>query len=186
MRTSIHTWTSILAAVAAVALAGSAVAQPHRDDHRDDRRDDRHDDHRPAAPGAVVAVAPPAGGVVVAVAPPADPHLSEHLRQVEEQRQRDRKAAIKDQKAWEASRNQRAVQRRNEIASTWGNSVSNADAQAELKAHADRMARLDRILDIANQKGDSALASRCQTDIQKEIDRDARIMQAIRVKEGIR
>lgn len=139
-----------------------------------------------APPGAAVAVAPPAGGVVVAVAPPADPHLAERLRQSEEQRQRDRKAAIKDQKAWEASRASRAIQRRNEIASTWGNSVSNADAQAELKAHADRMARLDRILDIANQKGDTALASRCQTDIQNEIDRDARIMQAIRVKEGVR
>ncbi len=180
MRTSIQTWTSILAAVAAVALAGTAVAQPHRDD----RHDDHHDDHRPGE--RPVVVAPPPGGVVVAVAPPNDPHLAERLHQAEEQRQRDRKLAVRDQKAWDASREQRAIARRNEIASTWGNSVSNADAQAELKAHANRMARLNRILDIANQKGDASLAGRCQTDIQKEIDRDARILQAIRVREGIR
>ena len=191
MRTSIQTWTSILAAAAAVALAGSAVAQPHRDERRDERHDDRRDrdHHEPGAPPAVAApgaaaVAPPAGGV--AVAPPADPKLAERLHQLEEQHQRDRKLAVNDQKAWQAGRAERASQRRNEIAGTWGNSVSSADAQAELKTHAERMARLNRILDIANQKGDTALASRCQTDIQSEIDRDARAMQAIRAKEGVR
>jgi hypothetical protein len=46
------------------------------------------------------------------------------------------------------------------------------------------MARLNRILDIANQKGDTALAARAQTDIQTEIDRDAQAMQAIAAKAG--
>ena len=136
-----------------------------------------------APPAGTVAVAPPAAGAV-AVAPPADPSLAEHLHQIEQQRQRDRKVAVKDSKTWNDGRPQRAVQRRNEIASTWGNTVNTPEAQAELKTHADHMARLNRILDIANQKGDTALAARVQTDIQTEVDHDAQVMQAIRAKAG--
>ena len=195
MRTNTRTWTSILAAVAALGVAGSALAQPHRDDRRDDRHDDhRNDRDRHLAPAATpVAVAPPAGAVavappavgVVAVAPPADPKVAARLHQIEEQRQRDRRVAVKDPKTWNDARPQRATQHRSDIANTWGKAVSTPDAQAELKTHADRMARLDRILDIANQKGDTALAARAQTDIQAEVDRDAQAMQAIRVKAGV-
>ncbi|HWZ88767.1 MAG TPA: hypothetical protein VNW92_07950 [Polyangiaceae bacterium] len=103
---------------------------------------------------------------------------------MEEKRQRDRQVAVKDPKTWNDGRPQRAGQHRSEIASTWGNAVNTPDAQAELKLHADRMARLNRILDIANQKGDTALAARVQTDIQTETDRDAQAMQAIRAKAG--
>jgi hypothetical protein len=195
MMNTTRTWTSILAAVAALGVAGSALAQPHRDDHRDDRRDDHRNDRdrRAPPPGVPVAVAPAAGTVAeappaggVAVAPPADPALRARLHQFEEQRQRDRKLAVKDPKVWNDGRPQRAVQRRSEIASTWGSAVNSPEAQAELKTHADRMARLDRILDIANQKSDTALAARAQTDIQTEVDRDARVMQIIRDKAGVR
>lgn len=179
MRTSIRTWTTIAAAsIAALSLTGSALAQPHRDDPRDEHRADPHapadarDEHR-ADPHA------PAGEA-------ADPKIAERVHQLEEQRQRERKAAIKDVKAWTAGRTQRALQHRGEIASTWGNLVTNPEAQAELKTHADRMARLNRILDIANQKADNALASRCQGDIQLELDRDARILQSIRARGGVR
>ena len=158
----------------------AALAQPHRDDprdehHADPRAADPRDEHRadPHAP------APPAGEA-------ADPKIAERVHQLEEQRQRDRKAAVKDVKAWNAGRTQRALQHRNEIASTWGNIVTNPEAEAELKTHADRMARLNRILDLANQKADNALASRCQGDIQFEVDRDARILQAIRARGGVR
>jgi hypothetical protein len=173
MRTSTRTWTTILAAVAALSLTGSALAQPH-DDHKDDRRDDHHD-NRPAPPAGVV-VAPP----------PADPKIAEHLHQVEEQRQRDRKVAVKDVKSWNDTRVKRAADHRNEIAGTWGNLVSNPQAIAELRTHADRMARLNRILDLATQKADNALASRCQGDIQREVDRDARELQEIRAHGGAR
>jgi sugar phosphate isomerase/epimerase len=181
MKTSTRTWTSILAAVAALGVAGSALAQPHRDDKRDDKRDDHRDDRgEPARPGAPI-VAPPTG-----VAPPADPRIAERQHQLEDQRRKERLAAVKDVKTWNSARPQRAVQHRGEIASTWGNLVSRPEAQAELKTHADRMARLNRILDIANQKADSTLESRCQADIQKEVDRDLRAMQAIRVRDGVR
>jgi hypothetical protein len=181
MKTSTRTWTSILAAVAALGVAGSAVAQPHRDDRRDDHRDD----HR-GPPGAVAppAEAPPARGVVEA--PPADPRIAQRVHEVEEQRQRDRKLAIKDVKNWNDGRPKRALTHRGEIATTWGNLVTRPEAQAELKTHADRMARLNRILDIANQKGDATLADRCQRDIQNEINHDARILQGIRDKGGMR
>ncbi|HEY4103440.1 MAG TPA: hypothetical protein VGM44_06095 [Polyangiaceae bacterium] len=138
---------------------------------------DRHEP--PPPPGA--AVAPPAHGA--AVAPPADPRLAEHIHQLEEQRQKERLAAIKNEKSWNEGRNARAIARRDEIAKTWGNAVSSTEAQAELRTHADRMARLDRILDIANQKADNALAARCRADIQFEIDRDLHAMQVIRGKE---
>jgi hypothetical protein len=174
MRTSTRTWTTLFAAVASLSLTGSALAQPH-----DDRHDDRRDDHRDNRPAPPVGVAP-------AVAPPADPKIAERLHQLEEQRQRDRKAAVKDVKTWNDSRVKRAADHRNEIASTWGNLISNPQATAELKTHADRMARLNRILDIANQKVDNALASRCQADIQREVDRDAREMQEIRTRAGVR
>ncbi|HEX3774724.1 MAG TPA: hypothetical protein VHV51_09690 [Polyangiaceae bacterium] len=122
----------------------------------------------------------------MAVAPPADPRLAERLHQAEEQRQKERMAAVKDAKAWNEGRNARAIARRDEIAKTWGNAVSSTEAQAELRTHADRMARLDRILDIANQKADNALAARCRADIQFEIDRDLHAMEELRAKEGMR
>jgi hypothetical protein len=192
MRTNTHSWTSILATIAALGVAGTALAQPHRDDHRDDRRDDRRDDHRndrdhhaPLGAATPVAVAPPALGAV-AVAPPADPRLAERVHQLEAQRQRERAVAVKDAKTWNDGRPQRATHHRSEIANTWGNAVANQDAQNELKLHADRMARLDRIVDIANQKGDTALAARAETDIQTEINRDAQVMQAIQARVGVR
>lgn len=169
------------------ALSASAFADPR--DHRDDRHDDRHDDHRddrryPAPPATPVAVAPPA--TPVAVAPPADPALAARLQADEERREADRRARMRDQHAWDASRADRAAQHRSEVTNTWGNVVNTPAAQAELSTHADRMARLNRILDVANQKGDTALASRCQTDINREVARDARVMQQIRASEGAR
>jgi hypothetical protein len=176
MKTSTRTLTSILAAALALGVAGSALAQPHRDDRPDDRRDDHRDDHREVAPPGA-AVAPPAGRVVVA--PPADPRVAERLHQLEDQRRKERLNAIKDVKTWNAARPQRALTHRGEIASTWGNIVTTPEAQAELKLHADRMARLNRILDIS-----PALTERCQRDIQTEVDRDARVMQEIRARGG--
>jgi hypothetical protein len=169
-----------VAVFGAATLCASAFADPR--DHRDDRHDDHHDDrrdHYPAPPATPVAVAPPAGRV--AVAPPADPALAARLEADEARREADRRARMRDEHAWDASRADRAAQHRNEVTNTWGNAVNTPAGQAELSAHADRMARLNRILDVANQKGDTALASRCQNDINREVARDARVMQQIRM-----
>ncbi|HTA88455.1 MAG TPA: hypothetical protein VK745_02725 [Polyangiaceae bacterium] len=185
MRTSTRTWTTIVAAsIAALSLTGSALAQSHRDDPRDEHRADPHAPAAPAEPRDEHRADPHAPAAPAGEA--ADPKIAERVHQLEEQRQRDRKTAIKDVKTWNDGRTQRALQHRNEIASTWGNIVTNPEAQAELKTHADRMARLNRILDIANEKADNALASRCQGDIQLEVDRDARILQSIRARGGVR
>ena len=44
------------------------------------------------------------------------------------------------------------------------------------------MARLNRILDIAQDKGDSALATHAKTVIQREIARDTRVLLALQAK----
>jgi hypothetical protein len=209
MKTSTRTWTSILAVVAALGVTGSAQAQPHRDEHANpgkDHRDDR-DHHLPGAPSAAAgrsaeapghgaeapgrgAEAAPSAGTegagpsAAGALPPAEAKLAERLHRAEEKRQQERKLALKDPKGWNEGRAQRAVQHKNEIANAWGKAVSTPDAQTELKKHAERMARLNRILDIANEKNNTQLATRVQTDIQAEIDRDAQVMQAIRSKAG--
>jgi hypothetical protein len=169
-------------AVASLGLSATASAQP-----------------RPAPPLGV-RPAPPTGVV--------DPHdarreEAEH-RQAQLQHQeteaqiRDRllkqqqldrlqrQAARKDARAWEAAREQRAADARSQVNATWGSLAEQPDAKIELATHAERMAQLNRILDVAQDKGDTALASHCNSVIQREIARDARILQAIRAREGVR
>jgi hypothetical protein len=80
----------------------------------------------------------------------------------------------------------RALDHRKETIDTWGPSVVNrADARAELATHADRMARLNRVIDIAEDKGDPAMAARAKNLIGLEIARDARAMQEIKSRAGV-
>lgn len=173
----------VVVATASAGLSSSALAQP-----------------RPAPPIGV-RPAPPVG---VRPAPPiGEDHREEHREAViahEEteaqlrdrlQREHDaeylrRQAARRDHAAWEAGREQRALEARNQILSTWGPLADRADARAEFTTHADRMAQLNRILDVAMDKGDTALAAHCRNVIQREIARDARIMAAIRMNGGAR
>jgi hypothetical protein len=97
-----------------------------------------------------------------------------------------RQAARKDTRAWDAAREQRAAEARNQVSATWGSIAERPEAKAELATHAERMAQLNRILDVAQDKGDTALAAKTNAVIQREIARDARILQAIRAKEGVR
>jgi hypothetical protein len=167
----------VVVATASAGLSSSALAQP-----------------RPAPPIGV-RPAPPLG---VRPAPPIGEDRHEHHDAVvahEEteaqlrdrlQREHDaeylrRQAARRDHAAWEAGREQRALDARNQLLATWGPLTDRADARAEFTTHADRMAQLNRILDVALDKGDSALAAHCRNVIQREIARDARIMAAIRV-----
>ena len=105
-------------------------------------------------------------------------------QQVAERAQRQ--AARKDTRAWDAAREQRAAEARNQVNATWGNLADQPEAKAELATHAERMAQLNRILDVAQDKGDTALAARTDAVIQREIARDTRVLQAIRAREGVR
>ena len=175
-----RTSLGLLVALASLALATAASAQP-----------------RPPVgvrplPGA--RPAPPTG---------IDPHAAhEEHREAEHQEteaqirarmlkeQQDervkRQVERKDSKAWEASRAQRAAESRSKLTSTWGNLAEQPEAKAELATHAERMAQLNRILDVAQEKGDTALVTHTNSVIQREIARDSRAMQAIRAKEGVR
>jgi hypothetical protein len=95
-----------------------------------------------------------------------------------------RDADRKDQQKWKAEREQRADAWRNDMASTWGNTLDMPEARSELSLHADRMARLNRIIDVAQDKKDSALMAHARQVIQREIARDARVMAQYRSREG--
>jgi hypothetical protein len=64
----------------------------------------------------------------------------------------------------------------------WGVYVDRPEARWELALHADRMARLNRILDISVQAHDDAQAKRTRTCIDLEVNRNGRVMEEIRAR----
>ena len=52
--------------------------------------------------------------------------------------------------------------------------------------NADRMARLNRMLDLAEQKSDATLAARIHADITRELSRHAQAMQNLQAETGMR
>ena len=95
------------------------------------------------------------------------------------QRERERRDKIRNEAQWEASQEARAAAHRREVVEHWGAIASRAEARAELQVHADRMARLNRILDLAVDSRDDDLASHCRRVIQREVVRNARAMAKI-------
>ncbi len=114
-----------------------------------------------------------------------DPALAQRLIQAEAEHRQAREAGMKDPKTWAEQRAQRAARRRAEIGQVWGAMVDGADAQARLRSHADRMARLNRMLDLAQQAADHALTERVQKDVQKELVSHAQDMQTLRAALGL-
>ncbi len=114
------------------------------------------------------------------------PQLLLRLEQLEAARRQNRAQALADPKAWAASRAQRAAQHRLEILQVWGNVVNSIDGQANLRIHAQRMARLNRMLDLAEHAADQALSARIRADIQRELVRHAKSMETTLVASGAR
>jgi hypothetical protein len=110
--------------------------------------------------------------------------LRARLQREQDEKTAQRQAERKDARAWETSRDQRAARDRSEIASNWGDIAEQPDAKAELATHAERMAQLNRILDVAKDQGDAGLAARTNAVIQRELARDARALQGIRARVG--
>ena len=108
----------------------------------------------------------------------ASPELVARLALLEAGRRLKRTQAQVDPKAWAEGRAERAAQRRREIAELWGNVVYRIDGQAKLRIHAERMSRLNRMLDLAERSADQALTARVRTDITRELKRHAQSMQA--------
>lgn len=101
------------------------------------------------------------------------------MQTLEDQREKERRDKIRNEADWEASREARAAAHRREIAERWAAIATREEARAELQAHAERMARLNRILDIAIEARDEALGAHCRRVIQREIVRNARAMARI-------
>jgi len=118
--------------------------------------------------------------------PPLDAKLLARVVEVEAARRAARAAALEDPKAWEDQRAQRARAHRAQLAALWGNIVDSIDGQARLRMHAERMARLNRMLDLAELKRDSALVKRIQSDIQRELARHVQAMQQLQAAVGLR
>lgn len=110
----------------------------------------------------------------------ADPAVvAARMQALEDQRERERRDRIRNEAEWEATQEARAAAHRREIAERWAAIAIRAEGRAELQVHAERMAHLNRILDIALDSRDDALASHCRRVIQREIVRNARAMARI-------
>jgi hypothetical protein len=109
-----------------------------------------------------------------------DPTLVERLQQLQAEHRKTREPARKDPKAWDEGRAQRADLDRAALAKIWSNLVDNAEARTRLRIHADHMARLNRMLDLAQASADAALTQRIQTAIATELLQHAQNMQTLR------
>jgi hypothetical protein len=109
----------------------------------------------------------------------AEVQLVAHLQDLEAGRRKLRKEALKEPQSWAVNRPIRAAQHRQQMAELWGNVVGSIDAQASLRINADRMARLNRMLDLAQEKSDARLVSRLQADITRELARHVHTMQQV-------
>ena len=115
-----------------------------------------------------------------------DPALTQRLLQAEAEHRKARELGLKDPKAWAEDRGKRATQRRAELGQIWGVLVDGPDAQARLRIQADRMARLNRMLDLAEQKADAVLIKRIQKDIETALVKHAQDMQTLRAALGVK
>jgi hypothetical protein len=160
-------WCGVFSALLASGFAGSALAQPvgAEPSARAEEGQARIDDAPIAAPAL-------------------DRGLLKRLEELAGARRTARKEGLKDPKAWQASRAQRASAHRQQLAMLWGSVVSTIDGQARLRMHADRMARLNRMLDLAEQKNDSALSAAIDADIASELARHVQAMQTLKAEAG--
>lgn len=155
--------TRVGLALAVLALGGAALAGPkERHDRREDRRDERHDrrDDR-------------------------------HDRR--DDRKDDRKDKVDDLKDewkkkhadWVEKRQERREARRAELKKLWGDLVDKPVVRAELRIHAQRLARLHRVRFLAEANGNKAALERADKAIARENERHQKRMDALKAKGGV-
>jgi hypothetical protein len=105
----------------------------------------------------------------------------QRLKQEQDADRAHRRELMKDEKRWDAERNMRAENRRRSIIQQFARVAELPAARAELAVHADRMARLNRAMDIAESTSDSASLARINDLIRRENARHARTMADFRV-----
>jgi hypothetical protein len=177
------TLCSVAATLVAAALALPAWAQPRPEPPRPRPAPPVGERPEPARP------VPPANALAAhdaAVRKETAEQVRARMQQREDQERAKREAARKNDAQWKADRTKRAEAWRSDMAGQWGNTLDMPEARTELNTHSDRMARLNRILDIAEDKKDATLTAHTKQVIQKEIARDAQVMQSLRDREAQR
>lgn len=91
-----------------------------------------------------------------------------------------RRELLRDERRWDEERYLRAEAHRRAIEAEWEHVGDAHAARVELSIHADRMARLNRALDLAEEDGDSYSINRVRDLIGRENRRHARVMAEIR------
>jgi hypothetical protein len=104
---------------------------------------------------------------------------------LEDQRRAQRAALRKDVHAWDADRDKRADEHRKALETVWGDWIHRPECRAELELNADHLARVNRIIDLAEDAHNAALLARARAVRDREIARHARIMQELRVRLGV-
>ena len=179
-RTALH---PIAATLVAAAFALPAWAQPRPEPPRPrpaPPAGERPEPGRPVPPPNALAAHD------AAIRKETAEQVRARMQQKEEQDRAKREAERKNDAQWKADRTKRAEAWRSDMANQWGNTLDMPEARTELNTHSDRMARLNRILDIAEDKHDTTLAAHCKQVIQKEVARDSKVMQDLRDREGHR
>ena len=175
--------TLISATLLTAAFAAPAFAQPRPQPPHGERRPAPPTGERPE-PGHPL---PPANALAAhdaEVRKETADQVRARMQAREDQERAKREAERKDQSKWKADRSKRADDWRSDMANQWGKTLDQPEARTELNLHSDRMARLNRILDIAQDKKDATLTAHAKSVIQREIARDARVMQGLRDKEN--
>jgi hypothetical protein len=140
---------------------------------------------RPMPPAPMQPMPPqpmPPNGIVAPLSP------SEYQNRL--QRMQDERWALRQQQRrnaaqWEANRAQRELEHRRQLEGLWGAAfIRRPEVTPEMALDADRMARLDRIIDLAIDQHDAASEARARAILAREIARHARAMAALRARWG--
>lgn len=167
---------AFIAVAATMGFAPLGFAQPHPGDHPGDKPGEHPGDHPGDKPGEH-------GGPATAA---AVSDYAAKLQRVEDDLRRKRAEQRKDAHAWEANRSAREEDRRHQLEGVWGAPfLSRAEVRTELELHAERVARIERIIDIAEDTHNAALLAHAQRVLGREFARNARVMADLRARLGV-
>ena len=109
----------------------------------------------------------------------------DRARHEDELRLANRDAARRNAAVWDSQRYAREVESRRLLEARWGQEFYyRPECRYEIALDANRTARLERIIDIANDNRDLALAARARGILARENARHAREMIALRIRLG--
>ena len=165
---------TFIALAASIGFAPVGHAQPRPGDHPGDRPGDHPGDKPGDKPGE-------RGGAAAAA------EYAAKLQKIEDDRRKQRDDDRKDAKKWDSERDKRADDRRKALEGVWGAPfLGRPEVRSEMELHAERVARIERVIDIAQDTHNAALLAHAQRVLAKEFARNARVMAELRERLGVR